>query len=75
MGVHACVRMCVFVSPPPHPPIGSDSAETVAVIIVKLGTVIASGIIMHHVLLTFTFTFNQGHTCTALNFPLDAFGA
>ena len=49
-------RVCVCVS------LASDSSETVEVIIVKLGTVTASVMGMHHMLITLTLTFIQGHT-------------
>ena len=39
-----------------------DFAETVEVIIVKLGMVTASDMIMHHVLIILTLIFIQGHT-------------
>ena len=50
-----CVSVCVCVF------IASDSSETVEVIIVKLGTVTASDMSMHHVLIILTLTFVQGH--------------
>ena len=40
----------------------SDSSETIEVIIIKLGTVTASDMRMHHVLSILTMTFVQGHT-------------
>ena len=40
----------------------SDSSETVEIIIVKLGTVTAWDMRMHHVLIILTLTFIQGHT-------------
>ena len=40
----------------------SDSSETVEILIVKLGTVTASDVRMHHVLIILTLTFIQGHT-------------
>ena len=46
----ACVCVSVSVS------LASDSAQTIKVIIVKL----ASDMLMHHVLITLTFTFIQG---------------
>ena len=51
-----CVCACVRVS------LASDSSVTVEleVIIVKIGTVTASDMIMHHVLIILTFI--QGHT-------------
>ena len=54
--VRACVIVCVCVS------LASDSSETVAVIIVKLGTETASDMGMHSVLIILTLTFIQGHT-------------
>ena len=43
----------------------SDSSKTVEVIIIRLGTVTASDILMHDMLIILTLTFIQGHT--ALN--------
>ena len=40
----------------------SDSLETIEVIIIKRGTVTASDMRMHHVLIILTLTFIQGHT-------------
>ena len=55
--VRACVvRACVCVS------FASDSSETIEVIIIELGTVTASDMLMHHVLITLTLTFIQDHT-------------
>ena len=54
--VSACVRACVCVS------LASDSSETVEVTIVKHGTVTASDMKMHHMLIISTLTFIQGHT-------------
>ena len=54
--VCVCVRVCVCVS------ISSDSSETVQVIIVTFGTVAASVLKIHHVIITLTLTFIQGHT-------------
>ena len=54
--VHACVRACLCVF------FASDSTETVEIIIVKLGTVTASNMRLHHVLIVLTLTFIQGHT-------------
>ena len=48
-----CVCMCLSLA--------SDSSETIEVTIIKLGTVTASEIRMHHVLIMLTLTF-QGHT-------------
>ena len=57
MCVCVCVsEECVCVS------LASESSETVEVIIVNLGTVIASDMIMHHVLIVLTLTFIQGLT-------------
>ena len=47
---------CVYVT------LASDSSETVEVIIVKPGTVTASDMRMHHVLIILTLAFMQGHT-------------
>ena len=49
-----CVFVCVSFT--------SDSSETVEVISIKFGTVPASGMGMHHVLIILTMTFIQGHT-------------
>ena len=49
--------MCVSVS------LASYSSETIEVIIIiRLGTVTASDMLMHHVLIILTLTFIQGHT-------------
>ena len=40
----------------------SDSSETIEVIIIKLGTVTASDMVRHHVLIILTSTFIQGYT-------------
>ena len=53
-----CVSVCLSVCPSP----ASDSSETVEVVIVKLGTVTASDMIMHHVIIILTLTFIQGYT-------------
>ena len=50
----ACLSMCVSLA--------SDCSETVGVTIVKFGTLAASGMRMHHVLITLTLIFIQGHT-------------
>ena len=42
--------------------LASDSSETIQVLITKLGTVTASDMLMHHVLIILTLTFIQGHT-------------
>ena len=57
------VRMCLCVS------LASDSSKTVEVIIVKLGTVTASDVVMHHVLIMLTLIFiqGQGHADDDLN--------
>ena len=54
----ACVSVCLCV------PLVNDSSETIEVThgIVKLGTVTASDMRMHHVLIMLTLTFIQGHT-------------
>ena len=49
-----CVCVCVCVS------LATDSSETVEVII-KHGTVTASDMLMHHVLIILTLIFIQGH--------------
>ena len=48
--------MCVSAS------LASDSSETVEVMIIKLGMLIASDMRMHHVLIILTLIFIQGHT-------------
>ena len=48
--------MCLCMS------LASDSSETIEVIIIKLGTVTALTMVMHHVLIILTLTFIQGHT-------------
>ena len=52
----AKVSVCVYVS------FANDSSETVEVIIIKLGTVTASDMRMHHVLIILALPFIQGHT-------------
>ena len=49
------VSVCLCLS------LASDSSETIKVIIIKFGTVTASDMIMHHVLIILTLTFIQGH--------------
>ena len=56
--VRACVRECVRACLS----LASDSSETVEVTIVKLGTVTASDMRMHHVLIILTLIFSYGHT-------------
>ena len=51
-----CVAMCLYVS------LASDSSVTITVTIVKLGTMTASDMRLHHVLIMLTLTFIQGHT-------------
>ena len=51
-----CVRACVCVS------LAIDSSEAIEVIIITLGTVTASVMVMHYVLILLTLTFIQGHT-------------
>ena len=51
-----CVCLCLYVMS-----IASDSSETIKVIIIKLGTIIASDMRMHHMLIILTLTFIQGH--------------
>ena len=48
--------MCVCLS------LASHSSETVEIIIVKLGTMTASDMMMHRVLIILTLTFTQGQT-------------
>ena len=55
--VHACVCVCVCVCLS----LTSDSLETVKVIFIKFGTVTASDMRMHHMLIILTFTFIHGH--------------
>ena len=50
------LQLCVCVS------LASDFLETDEVIIIKLGTVSASDMLMHHVLIILTMTLIQGHT-------------
>ena len=49
--------VCVCVCVPQH----KRFQETIEIIIVKLGTVTASGMRMHHLFIILTFTFMQGH--------------
>ena len=53
-----CVCLYVCVCPSQL----SDSSETIEVIIIKLGTMTASDMGMHHVFFILTLTFIQGHT-------------
>ena len=53
---HMSVCVCVFVS------LASDSSETVEVIVIKLGTVTASDMTMHHMLIILPLAFIQGLT-------------
>ena len=55
-----CVRACVCLRVSVCVSLASDSSETIAVIIIKFGTVTASDMIMHHVFIVLTLT--QGHT-------------
>ena len=52
--VRVCVCVCVSLA--------SDSSETIEVMIIKLGTVTASDMLLHHVLIILTLTFIQGNT-------------
>ena len=52
--LYVCLCVCL--------PLASDSAETINVIIIKLGMVTTSDMIMHCVLVILTLTFVQGHT-------------
>ena len=54
--MRACVCVCVCVVS-----LASDFSEIIEVIIVKCGTVTASDMVMHHVLIILTSTFIQGH--------------
>ena len=58
----ACVRMLVRVCVCVCVSLASDSSETIKVTIIKLGTVTASDMGMHHVIIILTMTFVQGHT-------------
>ena len=49
-----CLSLCLSLA--------SDSSETIEVIIIKLGTVTASDMVMHNLLITLTLIFIQGHT-------------
>ena len=51
-----CLSVCVCVS------LAIDSSESTEVIIIRLGTVTASDVLMHHVLIILTLTFIQDHT-------------
>ena len=53
VGAYVCVCVCVCVC---------DSSETIEVTIIKLRTVTATSMVMHHVLITLILTFIQGHT-------------
>ena len=56
MTLSLCVGVSVCVS------LASNSLETIEVIIIKLGTVTASDMVMHHVLIILTLTCIQCHT-------------
>ena len=64
--VRACVHACVCV----RVCLASDSSETIKVIIIKLGTVTASELEMHRVLIILTVAFIQGHIDLILNIRL-----
>ena len=53
MCVYVCL-VCVFLT--------SDSSKTIDAIVIKLGTVTASEMVMHRVLIILTLTFMHGHT-------------
>ena len=57
-----CVCVCV--------PLATDSSETINVIVIKRGTVTATDMRMHHMLITLTLTFIQDNTDLILNFRL-----
>ena len=57
-----CVCVCVSLA--------SDSSETIKVIIIKFGTMTASYMKMHNVLIILILTFTQGHTDIILNVQL-----
>ena len=59
--VRTCVRACGREGGRACVSLASDSSETIEVIIVELGTVTASYMRMHHVLIVLTLTFIQGH--------------
>ena len=58
--VRACVRACLCVSVCLS--LASDSSEAITVIIIKLGKMMASDKLKHHMLIILTWTFTQGHT-------------
>ena len=57
-----CVGVCLSVCLTVCVSLASDSLETIEVIIIKHGTVTASDMRMHHMLIMLTLTFIQGHT-------------
>ena len=58
MCVYVCVCACVRAGV--RAPLANDSSETVEVSIVKLGTVTAAYMLMHHVFIILTLTFLDG---------------
>ena len=52
--ISVCLSVCLSLA--------RDSSENIKVVIINLGTVIGSGMLMHHVLIISTLTFIQGHT-------------
>ena len=59
---HICLCVCVCVCLSVFVSLASDSSETVEVIIIKFGTVTASDMTMHHVLIILPLAFIQGLT-------------
>ena len=60
--VCVCVCMCVYVRACMCVSLARDSSETIKITIIKRGTVTASDMRMHHVLIIFTLTSIQGYT-------------
>ena len=54
MNIDEAVSVCLSLE--------SDPLETIEVVIIKFGTVTASDLRLHFVLITMTFTLFQGHT-------------
>ena len=61
MHVYVCSYIYIHV----YSSLASDSSETVEVIIIKFGTVTASYMGIHHMLIVLTLTLMQGHSGSA----------
>ena len=70
VSVRACVRVCVCVCVSVCPSKAIPRKLLKSVIIIKFGTVTATDMIMHHVLIISTLTFIQGHTYIILKYSI-----